>query len=159
MQPREARRGKVTIIGAGSPFGADRLGWLAVDWLKQSDLSKHLSNFQFAFIRADRPGALLLEYLCSADTAIIIDAMQAGLPPGTLRTFTPDQLSGKTGLFSSHGFGVAESIALGSALGRLPRSLSLIGIEMGDDMSGASLANLATEQLYLRVEDILTSLQ
>lgn len=159
MQPRDAMRGKVIIAGVGSPFGADQLGWLLVDWLKQSDLTKRFSDFHFEFIEADRPGALLLEYLCNADTAIVIDAMQAGLPLGTLRTFAPDQLSGTTGLYSSHGFGVAETIALGSALGRLPLSLSIIGIEVGNDTNGASLTKLTTRQLYLRVEDILISLQ
>jgi len=153
-----ARIEKVAIIGVGSPFGADRLGWDAVDWLERQELSKKFPDLHFEFSQTDRPGALLLEQIRRADAAIILDAMQAGLSPGTLRTFTPDQLSNKTGFTSSHGFGLAESILLGSVLGQLPHFFSIIGIEMGDDMSMASFADPPDDRLLGLVEQMLSSI-
>lgn len=146
----------VTIIGVGSPFGADQLGWFAVDWLERSELSKRFSDLQLNFYQVDRPGALLLEQLHDADAAIIIDAMQSGSSFGTLRTFTVDEvLRQHTGLVSSHAFGVSESLALGATLGELPRLLMIVGIEMGDGIREVLLPDSTAHQLLLLIEERL----
>lgn len=150
----------VVIIGVGSPFGTDQIGWLAVDWLQRSDLQKDFADLQLYFTKADRPGALLLERLHGMDGAIIIDAMQAGLPPGDLRTFTPDQLfTQQTALVSSHAFGVAEALALAASLGELPWRMTIIGIEMGIDTHEMRLPESTTRQLMPPIKEFLISLQ
>lgn len=146
------------IIGVGSPFGSDRLGWLAVEWLQQRELDKRFPELNLLFELADRPGALLLDRLGSVDAAIIIDAMQAGLPFGTVRQFTPEQLLARhTGLCSSHAFGVSEAIELGAALGALPPRLAIIGIEMGNGGDEPSLPDSTKQQLLPPVEGFLCS--
>src|SRR5512139_3501442 len=159
MQQLESNRRKVAIIGVGSPFGADRLGWRVIDALEQCVRRNNYPEIHIEFIQADRPNALLLPLFDKADAAVVIDAMQAGLPPGTVRILTPDQLNRESGFLSSHGFGVAESIALGASLGQLPESLTIIGIEMGDDMSDPSLVQLTSDALLLLIEDLLSSIQ
>lgn len=133
-------REKILIIGIGSPFENDRLGWLAVEWLEGKLLPRDLSHHELGFALSDRPGALLLQQLHDCDAAIIIDAMQSGLPEGSVRQFSAEQLSCDTGLLSSHGLGVAEAISLGIALSKatgnislLPNRVSIIGIETGTD--------------------------
>jgi hydrogenase maturation protease len=149
-------RHTVTIIGVGSPFGADQVGWLAVDWLERSELCKRFADLHLNFYQADRPGALLLEQLHDVDAAIIIDAMQSGLSFGTLRTFTLDEvLRPHTGLVSSHAFGVSESLALGASLGALPRLLTIVGIEMGDEMREVLLPDSTAHQLVSLIEERL----
>lgn len=146
----------VTIIGVGSPFGTDQLGWFAVDWLERSELCKRFSDLQLNYYQADRPGALLLEQLHDADAAIIIDAMQSGSSFGTLRTFTLEEvLRQHTGLVSSHAFGVGESLALGASLGALPRLLMIVGIEMGDGMREVVLPDSTAHQLLSLIEECL----
>jgi len=160
MSRAESQHCTVVITGVGSPFGADRLGWLAIDGLEQSNLRDHVPDLRLNFAQADRPGALLLEQLRGVDAAIIIDAMQTGSPPGTLRTFTPEQLlTQNTGLLSSHAFGVVEAVSLGFTLGELPMQLSIIGIEVGNDVNEVLLPDRTRHELLWVVEDILISVK
>jgi hydrogenase maturation protease len=150
----------VTIIGVGSPFGSDQLGWLGVNWLEHSELRNRFADLQLKFHQADRPGALLLEQLHGADAAIIIDAMQSGSPFGTLRIFTLEEVLGQhTGLVSSHAFGVSASLALGASLGELPRLLVIVGIEMGDGMREAVLPESTAHQLFALLEECLNCIR
>lgn len=122
----------ILILGVGSPFGADRLGWQAVAALERLPLAAEFPHLSIRYEQSDRPGSRLLTLLGQADAAIIIDAMRAGLPAGSVRRFSPDELSAESGLMSTHGFGVADALALGRALGGLPGEIVVIGIEMGD---------------------------
>ena len=150
----------IAIIGVGSPFGADCLGWFAVDRLECSDLRNRFPDLRLDFHQSDRPGVRLLEQVRAVDAAIIIDAMQTGSAPGTLRTFTPGQLKNQTPeLFSSHGFGVAATIALGASLGEIPRHLHIIGVEMGSDGQELVVTDKTVLELYLLIEAFLKSIQ
>lgn len=122
----------ILILGVGSPFGADRLGWQAVAALERQSFAAQFPHLAIRYEQSDRPGSRLLTLLGQADAAIIVDAMRAGLPAGSVRRFSVDQLSAETGLMSTHGFGVADALALGRALGGLPGEIVVVGIEMGD---------------------------
>lgn len=122
----------VLILGVGSPFGADRLGWQAVAALERRPLAAEFPHLAIRCEQSDRPGSRLLTLLGQADAAIIIDAMRAGLPEGRVRRFSVAELGAEAGLMSTHGFGVAEALALGRALGGLPEEIVVVGIEMGD---------------------------
>jgi hydrogenase maturation protease len=66
-----------------------------------------------------------------ADDVIIVDAVVTGATPGTLHRWNGfevplDRLQSSAG---THGLGVAEAIGLGKVLNRLPKSLTLLGIE------------------------------
>ncbi|MEW6648415.1 MAG: hydrogenase maturation protease [Pseudomonadota bacterium] len=122
----------ILILGVGSPFGADRLGWQAVAALERQSLAAQFPHLDIKFEQSDRPGSRLLTLLGQADAAIIIDAMHSGLPAGSVRRFSVAQLSAETGLMSTHGFGVADALALGRALGGLPGEIVIVGIEMGE---------------------------
>ena len=116
------------VIGIGSPFGADQLGWQIVEQLENRRATLFNNNIQLE--ACDRPGTLLLEYFRKTDTAIIIDAVEGGLA-GNIRIVDKAQLIGTQALQSSHQLGVAETIALGEQLKLLPDKLVLIGIETG----------------------------
>ncbi len=122
------------IIGVGSPFGSDRLGWdLALA------LERPLAALSPEIRCCDRPGTRLLDQLDGAEFAIILDAMSAGLPPGSIRCFAPQELEDSVSendakVLSSHGFGLSETLALGRRLGLLPPHLYVFGIETGMEM-------------------------
>lgn len=133
----------ILILGVGSPFGADRLGWQAVAALERQSLAAQFPHLDIRFEQSDRPGSRLLTLLGQADAAIIIDAMCAGLPAGSVRRFAIDELSAESGLMSTHGFGVADALALGQALGGLPGKMVVVGIEMGgEEFAAESMAAL-----------------
>lgn len=123
----------VAIIGIGSPFGADRLGWEVVELLKQhSGLRGYLPE-RATLASCDRPGIGLLEYMHGTPLAILVDAVQAGLTPGDIVRWEGDQIKSLPSHYSTHGFGISEALALGHSLGDLPHRTVLLGMEVGDD--------------------------
>ena len=123
----------ISIIGIGSPFGADRLGWDAVSQLKQYPGIQAIDLNLLSLQTLDRPGTGLIDYLAAADNVILIDAVKAGGKPGSLVRLEGDQIESVQSLTSTHGFGVAETLSLARVLNRLPDNLVLIGMEAGED--------------------------
>jgi len=120
---------RLILLGIGSPFGDDTLGWQLLDALAQRGLD--LPGWQISYAKADRPGPGLLDYLKDTDAALLLDAMQADDPPGTVRLVEPAQLASQNSPTSSHAMGVAESLALGGQLRMLPSRLHILGIQVG----------------------------
>lgn len=139
---------EVLVLGIGSPFGADRLGWMAVEALAGQGFG---SRFEVDLESCDRPGVTLLEYLRGRRHAILIDALIGGLAPGTIRRLTLDELRAGSTL-SNHGFGVADALALGGVLGELPEKLTVIGIEAGE---GEEPPPVAWDELYRLVAEAI----
>jgi hydrogenase maturation protease len=116
------------IIGIGSPFAGDRFGIEAVEVLRLLPELAGLGN-EVGWCALDRPGVRLIERLKGAETVILIDAMQSGSKPGTVRRLALSDLLQQAAVPSSHQLGVAESLALAEALGDLPSRLLIYGIE------------------------------
>ncbi|MFP4154210.1 MAG: hydrogenase maturation protease [Halothiobacillaceae bacterium] len=115
------------VIGVGSPFGDDRLGWDVVRCLAD----RFGARAELEFLVLDRPGPGLLEKLAGAARVVVVDAMRSGAAPYTLVEIDPGRAGALESFTSSHGVGLAETLALGRALGQLPKGLRLFGIEMG----------------------------
>ena len=92
----------------------------------------------------------LLGYVESASHLVILDAIDYGLEPGTLRTYAgeriPAYLSAKK--MSLHQNSFSESAGAADIRGHLPAYITLVGQQpaMLDDYGG-SLSELAREQL------------
>lgn len=147
----------VRILGIGSPFGDDRVGWEVIARLRTGG---YLARFPAGAIAAeccDRPGAGLVAHLAGADRAILVDAMRSGAAPGTIRRLADTDIDATAGLLSSHGFGLAEALALARALGAAPRRLIVFGVELsrarpGDEMSPAVRAAIPEVLAYIARE-------
>ena len=120
---------RVRVIGLGSPYGDDRIGWDAVRALEACGLFERFPAGAVEACCCDRPGALP-GLLKDTDAAIVIDAMRGGRAPGTVRRLAARELALEHRFLSSHGISVAETIALGAALGTLPDILVIHGIEV-----------------------------
>ena len=127
------------IIGLGSPFGDDRVGWHVA-----TELAARLPA-QRARVRClDRPGPALLDAMAGYRDGILIDAAQTGRAPGTILRRRPAQLAASMAagrsVGSSHVLGLAETLALGNLLGLLPPRLTLYLISIDpaatDDTEG-----------------------
>lgn len=132
------------MIGIGSPFGADQLGWLVIDALRASSPSLDAS-----LVQCRHPGELP-DLLAGYRRAILVDAVLADRPPGTLLRLSRDDLP-HVGLgVSSHGLGVPQALALAAVLGALPEQLQVLGIEIGKEnqpVNPAWIERLAGEVL------------
>ena len=67
---------------------------------------------------------------------IIVDAIQAGGPPGTVYEFSLSELE-EAGTFSSHGMDFASLIKLGRGLypGQIPDDITVLAVEAEDVMT------------------------
>jgi hydrogenase maturation protease len=76
-------------------------------------------------------GVELLEYLKEYERVVIIDAADMGLPPGTVKVFTPDEVaslkSDKT--FSLHSTDVLGVIELGKTLGEKMAEVTIVAVQ------------------------------
>ncbi|MES9824450.1 MAG: hydrogenase maturation protease [Candidatus Thiodiazotropha endolucinida] len=116
------------VLGVGSPFGADRLAWLAID---------HLAGLGWKdceLVKLDRPGSRLVSYFHDVEQVVIIDAVRLSDQPGSVVAIDLERLQQLDYPTSSHGFGVAEAVALARQLGELPPRLHVLGIQTGDDV-------------------------
>ena len=138
------------IIGIGSPVAGDDLGWLVIDWLRNAGVDRHAE-----LLTLDRPGPGLLDHLQPDARVILIDAMEAGLPAGTLRELALDDLLAQARPPSSHDLGLAETLALAQALEVLPRQLHLIGIQMTGEGASVPSSEVLAGQLVRRVRAML----
>lgn len=123
------------VIGVGNDLrGDDAAGWETVRRLAPSPslvLHEH---------PGDAPG--LVSLWGSDDEVVIVDAVVADSPPGTI--LEADALAGElpaaVSWATTHGAGVAEGVALARAMGLLPRSLVVLGIVARGFDLGAPMA-------------------
>ena len=130
---------RVRVIGIGSPFGDDRLGWEVVEALECSSALAAAAGGDLSFVVLDRPGALLLAHWHDADYVIVVDAVRSGASPGTCHRLGSGEWMTQESV-SSHGFGLASALELARALDDLPPHLVLYGMEIDPSGTGFSLS-------------------
>lgn len=83
----------------------------------------------------------LLSLWAGFDRVWVVDAIQSGAPAGTCHRLQPPLPAGALGrgAHSTHGLGLAESIALAESLDVLPAHLVIYGIEAGCVTPGEGL--------------------
>jgi hydrogenase maturation protease len=114
---------KVSIIGCGNPErGDDAAGLLVARRLRELGIEA----------REHSGEALgLLEAWEGADRVILVDAVYSGSVAGAVSVWEGGSapVAGEPFRCSTHGLGIAEAIALGRVLDRLPPQLRIYGIE------------------------------
>jgi hydrogenase maturation protein HypF len=86
----------------------------------------------------------LLESWAGVEHVILVDTVVTGSSPGTILDAAEARLL-RSRQSSSHGFGVAEALALGRVLGRLPSELRIYGIEGASFEPGAPVSAAVLE--------------
>jgi hydrogenase maturation protease len=140
----------ICVIGIGQTLrGDDEAGLVAVQlWNDTLQREEWGSNIVVRF--AESPGIGLLSLLEGSDAAVLVDAVQSGAKPGTLHQLCENDLEAfMTGAGSAHGWGVAETLALGRqmCLDTLPPTIRVIGIEVGRVEVGTGLSPEVTSAL------------
>jgi len=120
----------VRVLGLGSPFGDDRAGWIAVESLLRSEAFRALPEGLASAEVCDPVGNNLLDAMRGASLAILIDAAQSEAAPGTIRRLDAERIENGYEPYSSHGFGLSATLALGRALNDLPPNVIIFLIEI-----------------------------
>lgn len=118
------RRGP-RIVGLGNAMrGDDAVGPVVVRRLRE------LLPAADVLERSGEPADLLEVLGDGVEEVVLVDAVSSGAPPGEVHRFDASvvALPFAAGA-STHGLGLAETIELGRALGRLPPRLLVYGIE------------------------------
>jgi hydrogenase maturation protease len=101
----------------------------------------------------------LLDCWSGENVVVVVDALRSDDPPGTLRVLdvsAADPVPAGPAT-SSHGLGVAEAVALGRVLGRLPGRLVLVGVVGGCFDVGAGLTPAVGGAVPSAVEAVLAA--
>lgn len=133
---REKPSARLRVIGVGNPFRGDDGAGLAV----ARSLRGALAGVEVLEREGEPVG--LIEILDGADAVWLVDAVSSGAPSGTVHRL--EAAAGKLPreLFraSTHALGLAEAVELARALGRLPETLVVFGIEGARFEAGEGLS-------------------
>ncbi len=87
-------------------------------------------------------GADLLDHVANRRKVIVVDAVDADAPPGTVLRFSGEDLARREGeRFSLHELGLLEILAMARQLGCAPREVVIIGIQPKEIGPGLELSD------------------
>jgi hydrogenase maturation protease len=149
---------RVLILGIGNLLWADEgFGVRAVEALNR--------DYEFpANVRlmdGGTQGLYLIEHVTSADILIVFDAVDYGLPPGSLKLVSDDDVPNFLGAkkMSLHQTGFQEVLATAELLGKAPKHLFLIGVQPAElEDYGGSLRAEVKAQIPPAIEHALAYL-
>lgn len=124
-------------MGVGSELRGDDAAGLLV---AQGLLAEAVPSFA-EVLEMKGDGATLMERWKNIPRLILVDAITAGLPPGSVIRMDARREIVPASLFatSSHSFGVAQAIAISLALNELPAFVTLYGIQAGSFQMGTTI--------------------
>lgn len=132
------------IIGVGTEFRHDdAVGLIAARRLSDLDSDHVLVS------EGSGEGTDLMRRWSGADRVFVIDAVRSGAAPGTVHRLSASREPMPRDFFSysTHAFGLAESVELCRALGQLPARLVIYGIEGRDFSTGQGITSEVEEGL------------
>ena len=129
----------VRILGCGSLLmGNDGVGLKVIEALQKTELGS-LGNLEI--VDAGICGLDLLNYIEGARKVIIVDAVLANSPVGSIHRFDGKELLKSTdplNLISSHDLTITDVLRIGEHVQSLPE-IVVIGIEIGEVITEATL--------------------
>jgi hydrogenase maturation protease len=141
------------IVGAGNAFRRDDGAGLVAARRLGGSLSRDAR-----VVLKEGDFASLLGDWGETDAVVVIDATWSGSAPGTIRRYEAHQrpLPSRFSRSSTHAFGLAQTVELARALGRLPARLIVFGIEGRDFNPGDGLSpavDAAVDEVVRRVAE------
>ena len=133
----------IRVIGLGSPFGDDRVGWRVIQLL-----NGRLPG-TVDLVALDRPGSTLINWMGGIEHLVLIDAVRSGAKPGELIRLDPAELDSGGTRLTSHDLALAETLHLAAALGSLPPLVDIYGVEINGctDQHLSDVAEVAATRL------------
>ncbi len=146
------------ILGVGNPLRRD--DGIGPEVIRRLTSGIHTYNLPAGtdLIDGGTDGLGLIEYLKEYKKVFLIDAVDMGLPPGTVKIFTPAEavLNICTDSLSTHGFGIAELIKFSKELDINPE-LFIIGIQPENISIGEGLSESIEPRIKMIMELIISS--
>ena len=150
-ESRKPRSSRIRIIGLGNGMrGDDAVGLLVAHRLRQE------IGDRVDVIEAEMAGVDLVELMKGANVVFLIDAARSGQAPGTIHRLDGSAGSISAPIFprSSHAIGTADALELARAMGVLPTTVIVYGVEVENTEVGRPLSPAvarALEQVVGRI--------
>lgn len=149
----------ILLLGIGNVLWADEgFGVRVIEHLQK--------NYRFPanvkVMDGGTQGVYLVEHVQAADVLVVFDAVDYGLPPGTLKRIANSDVPSFLGAkkMSLHQTGFQEVLAMAQMLGGDPQFLLLIGVQPEElDDYGGSLRPCVKAQIQPAIEMALTYLR
>ena len=141
------------VLWADEGFGVRCIEHLAENWALPAHV--HLMD-------GGTQGLYLLPFLEDADALIVFDAVDYGLPPGTMKIVENDQVPAFMGVkkMSLHQTGFQDVIATAQLMGYCPEQMLLIGVQPVElEDYGGGLRPLTAAQIEPAVQIALARLR
>jgi len=122
------------VIGVGNAWRGDDAAGLVV--------ARRLRDRGVNAVAIDGEPVAIMDAWEGAEAVCVVDAVSSGAAPGAVHRVdvTEAELPHELTRTSSHAFGLAESIELARALGRMPARLVVYGIEGASFAAGVGLS-------------------
>jgi hydrogenase maturation protease len=105
-------------------------------------------------------GLDLLYYIEGRKKVIVVDAVKAGAPPGTLFRFTDNDLAAKKGIMrSAHGIDFSDVIAVARFTGTKPAEVIFLGIEPYDLSVSMELSPKIEEMIPILINLVMKEIE
>jgi hydrogenase maturation protease len=126
----------IVVIGVGNPLRGDDAAGVAV-----AERLRERVPAGAEVVSCSEEPSRLMDAWAGARTVVLVDTVASGAPPGTIHRFEAGEARVPAQAFrsSTHAIGIAETIELARALGRLPERVLVYGIEAGGFATGAEL--------------------
>lgn len=149
---------RVLILGIGNLLWADEgFGVRAVEELHRA----YEFGDNVRVIDGGTQGIYLVQHIREADILVVFDAVDYGLPPGTLKRVEGDEVPKFLGIkkISLHQTGFQEVLAMAEMMGDYPAHLMLVGVQPVElDDYGGSLRPEVKAQIRPAIEMALAFL-
>ena len=113
----------IRVLGLGSPFGDDRIGWAAAEAAGRADAGLDVRLCAHA-------GEVLCALLSPVDRIIVVDGMRSGAAPGTWRRIAPEMLRAQGAALSSHSTDLSQALAMIEALDAAHAPVTVFAVEV-----------------------------
>jgi hydrogenase maturation protease len=147
---------RTVVIGIGNPVrGDDAAGVVVAEHLRPRVPEG------VEVVSCSEEPSRLMEVWEGAESVLLVDTVASGAPAGTLHRFDAGEqpIPAYTFRSSTHAIGIADTIELARALGRLPRRVRVYGIEAGGFETGSSLTPAVESAVAFLVKDMLADLE
>lgn len=146
----------ILILGLGNLLLKDEgVGVVVVQRIKDMALPSDVEVMD-----GGTKGLDLLYYIEGRKKVIVIDAVRAGEPPGTMYRFTDKDIADKKGLFrSAHGIDFTDALKFAEFFKNKPDEVIFIGIEPESLDEGLELSPIIEKRIPIIIELVMKEIE
>jgi hydrogenase maturation protease len=128
----------VVVVGVGNAYRGDDGAGLAV-----AECIRGRVPGGVEVVTCEQEASRVIDAIEGREAAVLVDASSSGAAPGTIHRFdaSVEPVPARSFRSSTHAFGVGEAIELARALGKLPGTVVVFGIEGAEFSAGEGLSS------------------